>query len=137
MPFPVWTILVQTLLVTILPTRNRSDSPCQSKWFQIYEPNTHNSPSQSMSSRTDIPDPPSRCHLQRCLRSLLLVAYYLYASVGTPRRLASNTFLMPRALQNPLSLVHKHKFDGGFWISPLFTSRALNLRLTKSTHKIV
>ena len=43
----------------------------------------------------------------RCLRSLLsfdlealdrLAAYYLYASVGVPRRLASNTLLVPRAI---------------------------------------
>jgi hypothetical protein len=42
------------------------------------------------------PDPPSRCHLLRYLQSLLLAVYSLYASVGTPRRLASNTLLVPR-----------------------------------------
>ncbi len=31
------------------------------------------------------------------------------------RRLASNTLLVPRALQNPLPLVHKEKSHGGFW----------------------
>jgi hypothetical protein len=43
------------------------------------------------------------------------VAYYLYASAGTPRRLVSNTLLVARALSKPTILVHKQEFDGGFW----------------------
>jgi hypothetical protein len=46
----------------------------------------------------DAPDPASRCHLLRCLRSFLLAAYYSYASVVTPWRLASNTLLVCRIL---------------------------------------
>jgi len=40
------------------------------------------------------PDPPSRHHLQRCLRSLLLAAYCSYASVVAPWRLASDALLV-------------------------------------------
>ena len=42
------------------------------------------------------PDTPSRHHLRRYLRSLLLAAYCLYASVVAPRRLASNTLPVMR-----------------------------------------
>ena len=47
------------------------------------------------------PDPPSRCHLRRCRRSFLLAAYCSYASVVSPRRLASNTLMVARYHQNP------------------------------------
>ena len=86
------------------------------------------------------PDPPSRCHLPakrdlgscvafgRFSRSTLRLSTGLRRITYTPqsallprttagstmRRLASNTLLEPRALQNPLSLVHKQEFDGGF-----------------------
>ena len=42
------------------------------------------------------PDPPSRCHLLCCFRSLLPAKYYSYASVVAPQRLTSNTFMVPR-----------------------------------------
>ena len=61
------------------------------------------------------PDPPSSCHLLCCLRSLLLAAYCLYASVGAPRRLASNTFLVPRDSPKSLIIIAYKKISGGFW----------------------
>jgi len=64
-----------------------------------------------------IPDPPSRCHLLRCLRSLLLAAYYSYASVVAPRRLASDNLLVPRVTQNPPQFLSKWELNGGFWES--------------------
>ena len=85
------------------------------------------------------PDPPSRHHppslksyggtsLLCCLRSLLPAAYDLYASVGAPQRPRSKpgTFDLhltpcwcPGLLQNPLLLLIKEKFDGGFWLKDL------------------
>ena len=42
------------------------------------------------------PDPPSKYHLLRCLRSLLPATYDLYDSVVAPCRLASGIILMAR-----------------------------------------
>ncbi len=69
------------------------------------------------------PDPPSRCHLLRCLRSFLLAAYYLYASVGAPRRLASNTLLVPRDC--PKSFINIGYQEFWWWI--LVECRQLSL----------
>jgi hypothetical protein len=76
----------------------------------------------------DTPDPPSRRHLLRCLRSLLsfdrltilskvggLAPYCLYVSVGAPWRLVSNTLLVPRVPQKRSSSLPNSNFDGGFW----------------------
>ena len=63
------------------------------------------------------PDPPSRCHLLRCLRSLLPATYCLYVSVVAPWRLASNTLLVSRIYQNPSLLQQRGEFDSGFWSS--------------------
>jgi hypothetical protein len=61
------------------------------------------------------PDPPSRHHLQRYLRSLLLAAYFSYTSVVAPRRLAFNTLLVVRpTLQKQLKM-KLFKLDSGFW----------------------
>jgi len=60
------------------------------------------------------PDPPSRCHLRRCLRSLLPAAYSSYASVVVPRCLASNTFLVTR--DRPKSYVFVDDSEFSWWI---------------------
>ena len=64
------------------------------------------------------PDSPSRHHLRRCLRSLLLAAYCsIRFSRVAPRRFASNTLLEIRKLHKPLLSIPITKLDGGFGIS--------------------
>ena len=57
-----------------------------------------------LSNDRQAPDSPSRHHLLPCLRSLRPAAYYLYASVVAPRRLASNTLLLIRDMPKPPDL---------------------------------
>ena len=88
------------------------------------------------STPNNFPDPPSRLHLLRSLRSLLFAAYYSYASVGTPRCLTSNTFLEFRALLKSTTFIHKGRFDGTFigvfLISPRVGSDSVRLEDSSS-----
>ena len=70
--------------------------------------------SSILSSTKIHPDPPSRRHLLCCLRSLLLAAYCLYASVGAPWRLAANTSLMSR--DSPKSHCYHWKSIRWIWV---------------------
>jgi hypothetical protein len=62
-----------------------------------------------------LPDPPSRYHLLRCLRSLLLATYCAYASVVAPRRLASDTLLMIRTFTKSTQSVPIAEFRWRIW----------------------
>jgi hypothetical protein len=60
------------------------------------------------------PDSPVRHHLLCCLPSLLFAAYWSYASLVAPRRLASDPLPATRNIPEPPDLKKISKSGGGF-----------------------